>query len=162
MHCSDKFFVTHLMMWLVQFWFIKMTFFIFEVLPCNGVYETMSCADSLGNNLFRIDSSNGLDNTCLWHCLIGHINKKHIAQPQKDGVLESLNLKLDDECKSCLLGKMIKSPLTCSCERGEGLLDLIHIDVCGTFRSTTRDATRFYVTFTDDYSRYDYIYLNQT
>ncbi|CAH1441954.1 unnamed protein product [Lactuca virosa] len=27
------------------------------------------------------------------------------------------------------------------------------------FRSTTRAANRFYVTFTDDYSRYGYIYL---
>ena len=54
---------------------------------------------------------------------------------------------------------MTKSPFTGSCERGEGLLDLIHTDVCGPFRSTTRDGCRFYVTFTDDYSRYGYIYL---
>ena len=31
--------------------------------------------------------------------------------------------------------------------------------MCGPFRSTTRDANRFYLTFTDDYSRYGYIYL---
>ena len=59
----------------------------------------------------------------------------------------------------CLIGKVTKSPFTGTCERGEGLLDLIHTDVCGPFRSTTRDASRFYVTFTDDYSRYGYIYL---
>ena len=52
-----------------------------------------------------------------------------------------------------------KSPFIGSCERGEGLLDLIHTDVCGPFRSTTRDAKCFYVMFTDDYSRYGYIYL---
>ena len=54
---------------------------------------------------------------------------------------------------------MTKSPFTGSCARGEGLLDLIHTDVCGPFRSATRDANHFYVTFTDDYSRYGYIYL---
>ena len=74
-------------------------------------------------------------------------------------MLESFDLREDDTCESCLLGKMTKSPFTDTCERGEGLLDLIHTDVCGPFRSTTRDASRFYVTFTDDYSRYGYIYL---
>ena len=54
---------------------------------------------------------------------------------------------------------MTKSPFTGTCERGEVLLDLIHTDVCGPFRSTTKDGNRFYVTFTDDYSRYGYIYL---
>ena len=38
-------------------------------------------------------------------------------------------------------------------------MDLIHTDVYGPFRSTTRDVNCFYVTFTDDYSRYEYIYL---
>ena len=133
--------------------------FVFEALPCDGVYETVTCVDSLGNSVLNIDLSNSVDKACLWHCRLGHINKKRIAQLQKDGVLESFDLKSDDMCESCLLGKMTKSPFTGSCERGEGLLDLIHTDVCGPFRSTTRDANRFYVTFTDDYSRYGYIYL---
>ena len=107
----------------------------------------------------NIDLSTTLDKACLWHCRLGHVNKKRIAQLQKDGVLESFDLRDDDTCESCLLGKMTKSPFTGTCERGEGLLDLIHTDVCGPFRSTTRDACRFYVTFTDDYSRYGYIYL---
>ena len=54
---------------------------------------------------------------------------------------------------------MTKSHFTSSCARGEGLLDLIHTDVYRPFRTATRDANRFYVTFTDDYSRYGYVYL---
>ncbi|GKB12422.1 retrotransposon protein, putative, ty1-copia subclass [Tanacetum coccineum] len=71
----------------------------------------------------------------------------------------SFDFKLDDVCESCLLGKMNKSPFTGSCERGEGLLDLVHTDVCGPFRSATKDGKRYYVTFTDDFSRYGYVYL---
>lgn len=56
---------------------------------------------------------------------------------------------------------MTKSPFTGTCARGEGLLDLIHTDVCGPFKTATRDGSRFDVTFTDDYSRYGYIYLIQ-
>ena len=91
-----------------------------------------------------------MDKASLWHCRLGHVNKKRIAQLQKDGVLESFNLREDDTCESCLLGKMTKSPFTGTCEMGEGLFDLIHNDVCGPFRSVTRNASRFYVTFTDD------------
>ena len=31
----------------------------------NGVYETVTCVDNLVNNLFHIDSSNGVDKACL-------------------------------------------------------------------------------------------------
>ncbi|GJV38045.1 putative RNA-directed DNA polymerase [Tanacetum coccineum] len=54
---------------------------------------------------------------------------------------------------------MTKSPFTGSCERGEGLLDLVHTDVCGPFRSATKDGKRYYVMFTNDFSRYGYVYL---
>ncbi|GJW66094.1 retrotransposon protein, putative, ty1-copia subclass [Tanacetum coccineum] len=54
---------------------------------------------------------------------------------------------------------MTKSPFTRTCERGEGLLNLVHTDVCGPFRSATKDGKRYYVTFTDDFSRYGYVYL---
>ncbi|KAI3739156.1 hypothetical protein L2E82_29553 [Cichorium intybus] len=133
--------------------------FIFNAMPCDGVYESIMCVDNYGKNVLTIDASSGVEKACLWHCRLGHINKKRIAQLQKDGVLESFDLGSDDVCESCLLGKMTKSPFKGSFERGEGLLDIIHTDVCGPFRTTTRDGTRFYVTFTDDFSRYGYVYL---
>ncbi|GJZ70832.1 putative RNA-directed DNA polymerase [Tanacetum coccineum] len=107
--------------------------FMFEASPCKGIYET--------------------------HSRLGDINKKCIAQLQKDGVLESFDFKSDDACVSCILSEMTKSPFTRSCERGEGLLDLVHTYVCGPFRSATKDGKRYYVTFTDDFSRYGYVYL---
>ncbi|GKD12310.1 putative RNA-directed DNA polymerase [Tanacetum coccineum] len=67
----------------------------------------------------------GLDESKLWHSRLRDINKKCIAQLQKDGVLESFDFKSDDACVSCILSEMTKSPFTRSCERGEGLLDLL-------------------------------------
>ncbi|GKA92010.1 retrotransposon protein, putative, ty1-copia subclass [Tanacetum coccineum] len=126
--------------------------------PCNGIYETVECIDN-GNVILNVGSSNELDKSKLWHSRLGHINKKRIAQLQKDGVLESFDFKSDDVCESCLLGKITKSPFTGTCKRGEGLLDLVHTDVCGPFQSATKDGKRYYVTFTDDFSRYGYVYL---
>ncbi|GJX09800.1 putative RNA-directed DNA polymerase [Tanacetum coccineum] len=127
--------------------------------PCKGIYETIECIGHNGNVILNIGSSNELDKSKLWHSRLGHVNKKCIAQLQKDGVLESFNFKSDDVCESCLLGKMTKSPFTGLCEIGEGLLDLVHTDMCGPFGSATKDGKHYYVMFTDDFSRYGYVYL---
>ncbi|GJW23331.1 retrotransposon protein, putative, ty1-copia subclass [Tanacetum coccineum] len=132
--------------------------FVFKASPYKGIYETAECIDN-GNVILNVGSSNELDKSKLWHSRLGHINKKHIAQLQKDRVLELFDFKSDDVCESCLSGKMTKSPFTRTCERGEGLLDLVHTNVWGPFRSATKDGKRYYVTFTDDFSRYGYVYL---
>ena len=91
--------------------------FYFEVFHCSGIYETLMVVDNLVKDVLCIDSSNSLDKACLWHCHLGHVNKKRIAQIQKDGVLESFDLRDDDVCESCLLGNMTKSPFSGTCER---------------------------------------------
>jgi hypothetical protein len=39
------------------------------------------------------------------------------------------------------------------------LLVLIHTDVCGSMSTYTRNGDRYFITFTDDYNRYGYVYL---
>ena len=39
------------------------------------------------------------------------------------------------------------------------MLELIHSDVCGPMSTTARGGYQYFVTFTDDLSRYGYIYL---
>ena len=43
-------------------------------------------------------------------------------------------------------------------ERATERLELIHSDVCGPMSTPTRGGYLYFVTFTDDLSRYDYIY----
>ncbi|GJX64762.1 retrotransposon protein, putative, ty1-copia subclass [Tanacetum coccineum] len=133
--------------------------FMFKASPCKGIYETVECISNNGNVILNVGSSNELDKSKLWHSRLGHVNKKRIAQLQKDEVLESFDFKSDDVCESCLLGKMTKSPFIGTCEKGEGLLDLVHTDVCGPFRSAIKDGKRYYITLTNDFSRYGYVYL---
>ncbi|GJV91946.1 retrotransposon protein, putative, ty1-copia subclass [Tanacetum coccineum] len=44
-------------------------------------------------------------------------------------------------------------------ERAKDLLGLIHTDVCGPFRTMSRQKASYFVTFIDDFSRYGYVYL---
>jgi hypothetical protein len=39
------------------------------------------------------------------------------------------------------------------------LLELIHTDVCGPMSTTARGGFQYFITFTNDFSRYGYIYL---
>ena len=56
-------------------------------------------------------------------------------------------------------GKMTKRSFIAKGVRGEGCLDLIHLDMCGPFSVHARCGYEYFITFTDDYSRYGYVYL---
>ncbi|GJS80739.1 retrovirus-related pol polyprotein from transposon TNT 1-94 [Tanacetum coccineum] len=86
-------------------------------------------------------SKQNLDSTFLWHFRLAHINKKHIAKLQHDGLLESTDDESFDVCVSCISGKMARKPFTHAIERADDLLGLIHSDLCGPFRTTSREES---------------------
>ncbi|KAK8593024.1 hypothetical protein V6N12_045113 [Hibiscus sabdariffa] len=55
--------------------------------------------------------------------------------------------------------KMTKAPFSGKGERASDLLGLIHSDVCGPMNTQARGGFQYFITFTDDFSRYGYIYL---
>ena len=57
------------------------------------------------------------------------------------------------------MGKMTKTPFSGTMERATDLLEIIHTDVCGSMNIEARGRYRYFLTFTDDLSRYGYIYL---
>ncbi|KAL0433623.1 UNVERIFIED_CONTAM: Transposon Ty2-B Gag-Pol polyprotein [Sesamum latifolium] len=54
---------------------------------------------------------------------------------------------------------MTKRPFVGQSTLAGGLLDLIHVDVCGSLNTPVRGEYSYFITFTDDHSRYDYVYL---
>ncbi|KAK8995295.1 hypothetical protein V6N11_069734 [Hibiscus sabdariffa] len=58
-----------------------------------------------------------------------------------------------------LPSKMTKAPFTGKGERASDLLGLIHSDVSGPMNTQARGGFQYFITFTDDFSRYGYIYL---
>lgn len=76
-----------------------------------------------------------------------------------DGYLDKFDFESYSECESCLLGKMTKAPFTGKGQRATERLELIHSDVCGPMRVMARGGYYYFITFTDDISRYGYVYL---
>jgi transposase InsO family protein len=54
---------------------------------------------------------------------------------------------------------MTKMPYLGFFERASDLLELIHTDVCGPMSTTARGGYQYFITFSDDLSRYGYVYL---
>ncbi|GJS87004.1 NIN-like protein [Tanacetum coccineum] len=135
----------------------------FNAIARNGIYEIdMHDLVPNVNSIYSVSNKRvkrNLDSTYLWHCRLAHINKKRIKQLQQDGLLKSTDDESFDKCESCLSGKMTKKPFPHSNERAKDLLGIIHTDVCGPLRHVSRQGASYFITFTDDYSRYGYVYL---
>ena len=54
---------------------------------------------------------------------------------------------------------MTKLPFKGKGEQANGLLDLIHTDVCGPMSVYARGGFVYFITFIDDHSRHGYLYL---
>ena len=78
------------------------------------------------------------------------------------GLMKSLDYESLGTCEPCLMGKMTKTPFSGTMERATDLLEIIHTDVCGPMNIEARGRYHYFLIFTDDLSRYEYILLNET
>ena len=62
-------------------------------------------------------------------------------------------------CRGCVLGKYTKTAFPSSDSGSEGVLDLIHSDLCGPMSSASFTGFEYYITFIDDFSRNTWIYF---
>jgi len=46
-----------------------------------------------------------------------------------------------------------------SAKRAKDVLELIHIEICGSFPTASWNGQQYFITFIDDYFRYRYLYL---
>jgi hypothetical protein len=77
--------------------------------------------------------THAIENSCeLWHRRLAHINYKALSYICK-AVTGLPELKVDQEgiCNGCAQGKIIKNPFPKRDSKAEGVLELIHSDVCG-------------------------------
>jgi hypothetical protein len=91
--------------------------------------------------------THAIENPCeLWHRRLAHINYK--ALPYICKVVTGLpELKVDHEgvCNGCAQGKNIKNPFPKRDNKAEGVLELIHSDVCGPMPSSSISGYVYYV-----------------
>ncbi|GKA11600.1 retrotransposable element Tf2 [Tanacetum coccineum] len=137
--------------------------FYFNAIPRDGIYEidmhNIYSNVSSNYNVSNKRAKHGLDSYYLWHCHLAHINKKQMDMLQRDGLLQPTHDKSHKKCKSCISGKMARKPFPHQVERAKDMLGCIHTDVCGPFRTVSREGANYFITFTDDFNRYGFVYL---
>ena len=94
----------------------------------------------------------------LWHCHLGHILRGKIERLIKKSILSPLEFSDLEQCIDCIKGKYVKK-IKKDVKRSARILEIIHIDICGPFPVKSVDGYNSFITFTDDYSRFGYIYL---
>ncbi|GKB70486.1 retrotransposon protein, putative, ty1-copia subclass [Tanacetum coccineum] len=109
----------------------------------------------MGNGICAVIEAIGSFNLVLPSGLI----IKRVDKIQRDGILQPTHDESLEKCKSCISRKMARMPFPHQVERAKDPLGLIHIDVCGPFRTVSREVASYFITFTDDFSRYGYVYL---
>ncbi|KAI3788114.1 hypothetical protein L2E82_00783 [Cichorium intybus] len=91
-----------------------------------------------------------------WHQRLGH------PSDQVLGVLKhKLNLGNDrlSLCEVCHKAKQTREPFPLSSHKSSALGDLVHLDVWGPYRVSTRDGFKYFLTVVDDYTRAVWVYL---
>jgi hypothetical protein len=126
---------------------------------CND--ENVVCKDkvSLSTNVSskrkRCDDATSAK---LWHYHLGHILRGRIERLIKDDILILLDFSNSDYCIDCIKGKYAKQVKKGEAKRSAGVLEIIHTNICGSFPVKSVDGFDSFITFTDDFLLYGYIY----
>lgn len=137
----------------------------------NGNNDTMFIG-KLNGKLYEVHFSinkssfagitSGEKNFNLWHFRLGHLNLNDMKRMISNGMVNGLQLSgvADVEfCEPCVKGKHARLPYgKCKVSRSNRILELIHSDVCGPMSQPAWDGSRYFVTFTDDFSRATRVY----
>jgi hypothetical protein len=127
----------------------------------NVVYnnENIVCKD-------KVFSSTNVSSKCkrcddatlvkLWHYRLCHISRG-VERLIKDDIIILLYCSNSDYCINCIKGKYAKQVKKGEAKRSAGVLEIIHTDITFTVKSV--DEFDSFITFTNDFSRYGYIYL---
>ena len=99
--------------------------------------------------------------TSLAHQKYSHLNVKDLGKLVSQNMVTGLEHNANDStfCESCVIGKATKgSPPQASTSRATRAGELFHSDLCGPLEAS-RSGFRYIMTFTDDFSRYSFVFL---
>ena len=104
-------------------------------------------------------------NEMLWHRRYGHIGEQNLRSLANNELVECFKYdptKNIGFCESCIEGKQHRTSFDASDRQTGDLLELVHSDVCGKISETSIGGAQYFLTFTDDKSRYSWVYILKT
>ncbi|GKF04171.1 zinc finger, CCHC-type containing protein [Tanacetum coccineum] len=78
----------------------------FNAILRDDIYEiVMSSSNTNECSMYNVTNKrakHNLDSALLWHCRLGHINKKRLEKLQHDGLLNSTDIESFEKCVACM------------------------------------------------------------
>jgi hypothetical protein len=101
------------------------------------------------------------DDSKLWHLRYGHLNMKGLKLLSVKGMVFGLpKIGFLDLCEGCIYGKQTRHSFPIGkAWRASKCLELIHADLCGPMQTKSLGGSRYFLLFTDDYSRMSWLYF---
>ncbi|KAL4010594.1 hypothetical protein IC575_030095 [Cucumis melo] len=143
----------------------KQNIFIGSGILCDDLYKFKLdnvFAESLLTLHHNVGTKRGQTNESsayLWHEHLGHISKERIKRLINNEILPNLDFTDLEICVDCIKGKQTKHTVNKKATRSSQLLEIIHTDICGSFDVPSFGGEKYFKRFSDDFSRYVYIYL---
>jgi len=127
-------------------------------------------ADRIGD-LFYLHAED--DSTCAisknpsnevekWHQKLSHLNWQSMLLMLRSNAVAGLNFRRNESlpaCETCASGKMTSILFPERGKRTSAPLEIVHADVCGPMRTPSHGGARYFLTFTDDFSRWTEVYF---
>jgi len=126
---------------------------LFQGLCKNGLYPIFPTLSSSSKQAF----SSSLASSSLWHRRLGHPSNKVLRTLVSRSLLGSFSRLSNSPCSHCALAKSIKLPFSSHDHCSTKPFALIHSDVWMS-PVISVSGYRYYVLFTDDYTRYSWIF----
>lgn len=92
----------------------------------------------------------------VWHQRLGHLNFRDMSSMMEKQLVMGMDFKNDVDlrsCKPCAAGKLASTPFPKIAERSPVTLGIIHADLCGPMRNTSKGGALYFLTLTDDHTR---------
>lgn len=131
-----------------------------RILGNNG--ELIATGKEARGNLFHLNTNVNdclvvkIEDSWLWHKRFFHVNLDNLIKISKSSIFRGLPhlVKLDNVlCKDCQMGKMTFVSFKSKSFSLENILDLVHTDLCGPMRNKRYFGDKYFMIFTDDYSK---------
>ena len=116
----------------------------------NGTLNSTSAHSAITNDTWRV-----------WHEWLGHIGQTSLEWMMRNSSVKGLPncTSLNFFCDNCTANKASQRSFQEWTKWANGILDFIHMDICGPIRTSSHSGKKYFITFIDDYTCKTHVYL---
>lgn len=129
----------------------------------NGLYilNTNDIDTQLEHTETHMINKNNLNESEIWHQRLCHTNIENVKELSNKELVRRLEgIKINEICCiGCKVGKSTKPPCRrITSKQSQTVLELIHTDLCGPMPVESIGGSKYFLTFTDDFTRKTIVY----